>query len=74
MKEDTVNSEQVSTISRDVLREILRKGAQQMLAMAIESEVGQYIADHEDLRDGDDYRLLLASTCLDQCMLFKAIL
>ncbi|MHC4541388.1 MAG: IS256 family transposase [Planctomycetota bacterium] len=59
MKKDMVNNEHVSITSRDVLTEILRKGAQQMLAMAIENEVVQYIADHEDLRDDDGHRLVV---------------
>lgn len=30
-----------------------------MLAMAIENEVVQYVADHEDPRDGDGHRLVV---------------
>lgn len=45
MNKDTTNSEHMSITSRDVLTEILRKGAQQMLAMAIENKVVQHIAD-----------------------------
>ncbi len=59
MKKDTVNNEHVSITSRDVLTEILRKGAQQMLATAIENEAVQYITDHKDLRDADGHRLVV---------------
>ena len=37
--------------SREVLSEVLRQGAQQMLATAIEAEVSEWIATHAHLRD-----------------------
>jgi hypothetical protein len=37
--------------SRDVLSDILRQGAQQMLAMAVENEVGEYIGEYQHVRD-----------------------
>lgn len=45
--------------ARDVLTAILRQGAQQMLAAAIENEVGEYIAAHADLRDDQGARLVV---------------
>lgn len=45
--------------ARDVLGEILRQGAQQMLAAAIENEVAEYIAAHADRRDADGRRLVV---------------
>ena len=37
--------------SRSALDEILRQGARQMLQVAVEAEVGDYVAQHGDLRD-----------------------
>jgi len=45
--------------ARDVLGEILRQGAQQMLAAAIENEVAEYIAAHADRRDAAGRRLVV---------------
>jgi len=45
--------------ARDVLSEILRQGAQQMLATAIENEVAEYIASHVHLRDDQGARLVV---------------
>lgn len=44
---------------QDVLTAILRQGAQQMLAIAIENEVAEYIEAHADKRDGDGHRLVV---------------
>jgi putative transposase len=44
---------------QDVLTELLRQGAQQMLATAIEAEVGEWIASRQDLRDEDGHRLVV---------------
>jgi putative transposase len=59
MKNDTTQTQIVSMTSRDVLTDILRQGAQQMLATAIENEVAQYIDDHENLRDANRRRLVI---------------
>ena len=45
--------------ARDVLTEILRHGAQQMLATAIESEVAEYIDTHASQRDDQGGRLVV---------------
>lgn len=45
--------------ARDVLTEILRRGAQQMLATAIENEVAEYIDAHADARDPNGQRLVV---------------
>jgi putative transposase len=42
--------------ARDVLTDILRQGAQQMLAAAIEAEVAQWIDDHAELTDENGHR------------------
>lgn len=59
MKKDMTHSEAASTKSQDVLTEILRQGAQKMLATAIENEVVEYIAEHENQRDACGYRLVV---------------
>ena len=41
---------------RDVLTEILRQGAREMLAKAIQAEVADWIADHAHLTDADGRR------------------
>jgi transposase-like protein len=49
----------MSISSRDVLTEILRNGAQQMLAQAIENEVAEYVKAHAHTRDGQGHRLVV---------------
>ncbi len=51
MADSTVSSNVVSIGSRDALDEILRQGAQQMLAQAIANEVAEYLGRHADQRD-----------------------
>lgn len=46
MKQDTTGDAGLAMGSRDVLTEILRHGAQDMLATAIEHEVDEYLARH----------------------------
>ncbi len=59
MEQDTVNAECLSIRPRDVLTDILRQGAQEMLATAIENEVAEYIERHAALRDGEGHRLVV---------------
>ena len=59
MADSTVSSNVVSIGSRDALTEILREGAQQMLAQAIENEVAEYLTRHADQRDADGRRLVV---------------
>lgn len=56
MEQSTVRTEWLSIRSRDVLTDILRQGAQQMLAAAIENEVAEYIERHALVRDDDGRR------------------
>ena len=58
MKKDTTNTEHLSINGRDVLMEVLRRGAQEMLAAAIENEVVEYIAGHTYLHDAEGRRLV----------------
>jgi len=48
-----------STGSRDVLTEILRQGARDMLAKAIENEVAEYTDRHAHVRDEQGHRLVV---------------
>ena len=63
--EETTTSESVLPMdssgqeARDVLTEILRHGAQQMLAAAIEDEVAEYIGAHAHERDAASQRLVV---------------
>ena len=59
MEKDTTNTQVMSMTSRDVLSDILRQGAQKMLAMAIENEVAEYVGEHPDLRDANGHRLVV---------------
>jgi transposase-like protein len=57
MRECTTNAiEFPAESSKDVLTEILREGAQKMLATAIEVEVDAYIQQHADQRDANGHR------------------
>jgi len=42
--------------SRDVLTDILRAGAQRLLAQAIEAEVSEWIASHAELKNAEGHR------------------
>ena len=59
MKQCTIHNESVSMSSRDVLTDILRRGAQDMLAEAIENEVAEYIRTHGHHRDDQGHRLVV---------------
>lgn len=59
MKKDTTKTDHLSTAYRDVLADILRQGAQNMLATAIENEVAEYVAGFTDLRDEQGHRLVV---------------
>jgi transposase-like protein len=51
---------------RDVLTEVLRAGAQKLLAEAVEAEVASYIARHADLRDEDGQRVVVRNGHKDE--------
>ena len=46
-------------VARDVLSEILRQGAQKMLAAAIEHEVEEYLSEHCRELDQDGHHLVV---------------
>ena len=59
MDKDTTNDTTLAMGSRDVLTEILRNGAHQLLADAIENEVAEYLAEHAGRRDQAGQRLVV---------------
>ena len=59
MKQYTIHNKSVSMSSGDVLTELLRRGARNMLAEAIENEVAEYIKTHSHRRDGHGHRLVV---------------
>jgi len=66
MQEVTTTSFAFPSTSQDVLTEILREGAQQMLATAIESEVCEWIEGHEHLRDARGRRQVVRNGYLPE--------
>jgi len=56
MCEATNSTIEFPVSSRDVLTELLRHGAQEMLATAIETEVAEWVAEREHLRDEHGHR------------------
>jgi transposase-like protein len=60
MRESTTDAIQFPVGSvRDALTEVLRNGAQKLLAEAVEAEVAVYLARHADLRDKDGRRVVV---------------
>lgn len=59
MEQSTSKTECLSIRPRDVLSDILRQGAQQMLATAIENEVSEYLDRHALVRDDEGRRLVV---------------
>jgi len=59
MEQGTPKTECLSIRPRDVLTDILRQGAQEMLATAIANEVAEYIERHAPLRDDQGHRLVV---------------
>ena len=55
-----------STTSQDVLTEILRQGAQQMLTTAIEAEVADWIESHRHLQDERGHRQVVRNGYLPE--------
>jgi len=60
VRDDTTTPLQIpEDAAKDVLNEILRDGAREMLGKAIEAEVADYIAIHGHERDADGHRLIV---------------
>jgi transposase-like protein len=51
VKKDTVISIQQPTTARDALTDVLREGAQKLLAEAVQAEVGTFLEEYQGLRD-----------------------
>ena len=66
MKENTTTPETLSIGTQDILTEILRQGAQQLLVDAIEQEVQDYIGRHQDHRDESGHRQVVRNGHLPQ--------
>jgi putative transposase len=66
MKDDTRSTHIVSIGSQDVLTEILKEGARDMLASAIENEVAEYIAQHANKRAPNGHRLVVRNGYLPE--------
>lgn len=56
MCEATTETIEFPASARDALTDLLRRGAQEMLAAAIEVEVDEYLADRKHLRDAQGHR------------------
>lgn len=56
MSEATIETIEFPVTPRDALTDLLRRGAQEMLAAAIETEVDEYLAEREHLRDFEGCR------------------
>lgn len=65
MQEPTTQTVSISSVS-DTLTEILRQGAQQMLATAIEAEVAEWIDQHSHLVDENGHRQVVRNGHLPQ--------
>jgi transposase-like protein len=66
MQEVTTTPLAFPSTSRDVLSEILREGAQQMLTAAIEAEVREWIDGHQHLRDERGHRQVVRNGYLPE--------
>jgi transposase-like protein len=66
MQEVTTTSVAFPSTSRDVLTEILRQGAQEMLSAAIEAEVAEWIGGHDHLQDERGHRQVVRNGYLPE--------
>jgi len=69
MKETTTTDETMSMGARDVLGEVLDKGARDMLTRAIEYEVAAYITEHQDCHNEKGYRQVVRNVYLPPRMI-----
>lgn len=74
MNDSTTNTAPLPLpVSRDVLTEVLRQGAQRLLAQAIEAEVADWIDGHADQRDEHGRRQVVRNGHLPQRTLVTGI-
>jgi transposase-like protein len=74
MKCSTVTAETLPLLSnRDVLTDVLRQGAQRMLATAIDAEVAEWIDRHADCRDDAGRRQVVRNGYMEERTLLTGI-
>jgi hypothetical protein len=67
MQEGTTTSVTFPSVAaKDVLTELLREGAQRMLATAIEAEVSKWIESHAHVRDESGHRQVVRNSYLPE--------
>ena len=66
MSQVTKTNDECPAGSRDVLTEILREGARQLLAVALEQEVAEYIERFSQERDTEGHRLVVRNGYLPE--------
>ena len=59
MKKDTVVSIDEPTTTKDALTEVLREGAQKLLAEAVQAELEELLEEYEGQRDGQGRKRLV---------------
>ena len=59
MKKDTVVSIEEPTTTKDALKEVLREGAQKLLAEAVEAELEGLLEEYQGQRDGQGRQRLV---------------
>ena len=66
MKKDTVVSIQQPTTTKDALTEVLREGAQKLLAEAVQAEVGSFLEQYQDLRNEQGHQRVVRNGYLPE--------
>ena len=68
MKEDSVVSIEEPTTNKDVLTEVLREGAQKLLAEAVQAELEELLEEYREERDGEGRQRAwcATATCLGE--------
>lgn len=64
MKKDTVVSIDETTATKDALTEVLREGAQQLLAEAVQAELEGLLEEYQEQRDSQGRRRLVRNDYL----------
>jgi transposase-like protein len=66
VKTDTVVSIQQPTATKDTLTEVLREGAQKLLAEAVQAEVGSFLEQYKELRDEQGHQRVVRNGYLPE--------
>src|SRR5215207_365061 len=64
--EATLSASAIPVLALDMLTQLLRQGAQQMLAQAIESEVAEWIDQHSHIQDEQGHRQVVRNGYLPE--------